>query len=235
MYIMDENWLFDEVAHAGAEHLDPNQVANYDEKIPFDPSEEIELLKKHGLSIDDTIVDFGTGTGTFPIAVADHCGRVVGIDIAGTMLDVAHEKVKANEVQNVELVNDGWLTYDHAGAPASFVFSKNTLHHLPDFWKIEALKTVGDILDEGGIFRLRDLVYSFDPADSQGAIATWLDGMESTQFTEGELHRHFREEFSTYGFVLESMLEQTGFEILNATYRDGFYASYTCRWTTKSN
>lgn len=227
---MNEDWLFDETAHAGKEHLDSNQVAQYDEKIPFDPSKEIALLNEFGLSGDDTIVEFGTGTGTFPVAVADHCDRVVGIDVADTMLAVAREKVDAADVTNVELVNDGWLSYEHEGALASFVFSKNTLHHLPNFWKIEALKTVGDTLQDGGIFRLRDLVYSFDPADSQTAIETWLDGMESTQFTKEELHRHFREEFSTYGFVLEPMLEQSGFEILDATYRDGFYASYTCRW-----
>lgn len=228
---MDENWIFDEKAHAGEEHLDPNQVAQYDEKIPFDPSAEIELLEDHGLSGDDTIVDFGTGTGSYPLAIADHCDRVVGVDISKTMLDVARERVAPNDIRNVDLVHDGWLSYEHEGDPASFVFSKNTLHHLPDVWKIEAFKTVGETLQKGGIFRLRDLVYSFDPIDSQEAIETWLDGMYSTQFTEEELHRHFREEFSTYGFVLESMLERSGFEILDATYRDGFYASYTCRWT----
>lgn len=228
---MHRKWIFDEQAHAGEEHLDPSQVAQYDEKIPFDPSAEVELLKELGLSRNDTIVDFGTGTGSFPVAVADHCDRVVGIDVSDTMLEVAREKVEARDIQNVEFVHEGWLGYEHEGTSASFVFSKNTLHHLPDFWKVEALKTVGDILHKAGIFRLRDLVYSFDPHRSQEAITTWLEGMESSQFTDDELHRHFREEFSTYGFILESMLEQTGFEIIDVTYRDGFYASYTCRWT----
>ena len=226
---MNNTWMFDEKAHAGAEHVDPKQVADYDEKIPFDPSTEIDLLKELGLSEADTIVDFGTGTGSFPLGVADHCDRVVGVDVSASMLDVAREKITAHGITNVELVHEGWLSYEHSGPSPSFVFSKNTLHHFPDFWKVEALKTVADILDTGGIFRLRDLVFSFDPAESNEAIATWLEGMETTQFTDEELHRHVRQEFSTYGFILESLLEQTGFEMLDATYRDGFYASYTCR------
>ena len=226
---MTRRWKIDEKRHAGDEHLDPVQVARYDEKIPFDPSTELDLLADYGLSEDDTVVDFGTGTGVFPLAVANHCKRVVAVDISETMLDVVRGKVAAAGVENVDVVHDGFVSYEHEGDPASFVFSKNALHHLPDFWKVEALNTVRDTLESGGIFRLRDLVYSFDPEDSHAAIDSWLEGMKDTPFTEAELHAHFREEFSTYDFLLEPMLEETGFEILDSTYRDGFYAAYTCR------
>jgi putative AdoMet-dependent methyltransferase len=227
---MTRDWIVDEHRHAGEEHLDPAQVARYDEKIPFDPSPELDLLVDQGLTDEDTVIDFGAGTGVFSLAVADYCDRVVAIDISETMLDVFREKVEERGVQNVEIVHDGFVRYEHEGDPASFVFSKNALHHLPDFWKVEALKTVGDTLEPGGIFRLRDLVYSFAPQDSHKAVESWLDRMAATDFTEEELRNHFRKEFSTYGFVLESMLEETGFEILDSTYREGFYAAYTCKW-----
>lgn len=227
---MTRDWTFDEAANAGEEHLDPAAVARYDEKIPFNPSREIDRLLDLELTADDTVVDFGTGTGVFPLAIAEHCDRVVGVDVSEQMLAVAAEKVSARGIENVDLVRAGFLGYDHEGDPAGFVFSKNALHHLPDFWKVEALKRMGDTLEAGGILRLRDLVYSFDPAHSDEAIESWLRGMESTDFTQEELQRHVREEFSTYGFLVEAMLERTGFEILEASYRDGFYASYTCRW-----
>lgn len=230
---MTPEWFIDEKQYAGAEHLEDDRVARYDEKIPFDPSDEIELLREHGLSEEDTVVDFGTGTGVFPVAVAEHCARVVAVDVSETMLAAAREKAEASGVGNVEFVHDGIVRYNHEGEPASFVFSKNVLHHLPDFWKVEALKTVGETLEPGGIFRFRDLVYSFDPADSREKIEAWLDGMEPTLFTEEELNNHFREEFSTYDFLMEPMLERTGFEILDASYRDGFYAAYTCKWKGK--
>lgn len=227
---MTSQWHIDEIHHAGEEHLDPEQVARYDEKVPFDPSKECELLVEHGLSAEDTVVDFGTGTGEFPLAVADHCERVVAVDVSEPMLDVVREKRDEHDIRNVEVVHDGFVGYEHEGNPAAFVFSKNALHHLPDFWKVEALKTVGETIEPGGIFRLRDLVYSFDPWESHEAVESWLAGMASTDFTETELHAHVREEFSTYDFVLETMLEETGFEILDSSYRDGFYAAYTCRW-----
>ncbi|WP_255168000.1 class I SAM-dependent methyltransferase [Natrononativus amylolyticus] len=227
---MSPDWMIDERCHAGEEHVDPAQVARYDEKIPFDPAGEIDLLCEYGLSAEDTVVDFGAGTGVFPLAVSEHCERVVAVDVSETMLEATREKFEDHEADNVDLVHDGFVSYDHRGEPAGFVFSKNALHHLPDFWKVEALKTVGDTLEPGGIFRLRDLVYSFDPRDSREEIESWLEGMEPTEFTTEELHAHFREEFSTYDFLLESMLEETGFEVLEATYSRGFYAEYVCRW-----
>ena len=231
MDTMTLDWTIDERVHAGEEHVDPAQVAAYDEKIPFDPSHEIEYMLDHGVSDTDTVVDLGTGTGVFPLAAASHCGRVVAVDVSETMVAVVRDRADERGVENLEVVHDGFVSYDHEGEPASYVFSKNALHHLPDFWKVEALKNVGAILEPGGIFRLRDLVYSFDPAESHEAIEDWLAEMEPTAFTDEELRNHFREEFSTYDFLLEPMLEATGFEILETSYSRGFYAAYTCRWT----
>ena len=227
---MVPEWFFDEHQQAGEEHLDPDQVARYDEKIPFDPSDEIELLQKHGLSTEDTVIDFANGTGEFPLAIAEYCDRVVAVGVSETMLEKARGKVEASEAGNIELVHSGIVSYNHEREPASFVFSKNAFYHLPDFWKVEALKTVGEPLESGGIFRLRDLVYSFKPADSHENIEAWLDGMEPTLFTDEELNNHFRKDFSTNDFLMEPMLEQAGFKILDASYRQGFYASYTCKW-----
>lgn len=33
MNFMDEYWIFEEKVHAGEEHIDPNQVVQYDEKF----------------------------------------------------------------------------------------------------------------------------------------------------------------------------------------------------------
>lgn len=227
---MTAEWWIDETRHAGEEHLEPDQVDRYDEKIPFDPSEEVDLLLELGLSEGDTVVDFGTGTGVFPLAVADHCERVVAVDVSEPMLEVTRGKIARRDVRNVEVVHEGFVSYEHRGDPASFVFSKNALHHLPDFWKVEALKNVGRTLEPGGVLRLRDLVYSFDPRESHEAVESWLEGMASTMFTDEELHAHFREEFSTYDFLLEPMLEAVGFEILESTYERAFYADYVCEW-----
>lgn len=228
---MVPEWLIDETRHAGDEHLDDEQVARFDEMMPFDPSPEVDLLLESGLSEEDTVVDIGAGTGVFPLSVADHCDRVVAVDVSEAMLEVVRRKAEASGVRNVETVHDGFLSYDHQGGAASFVFSKDALHHLPDFWKVEALQTVGKTLEAGGIFRLRDFVFSFDPHDSHEAIESWLDEKKrTTPFSDEELYVHVRDEFSTYGFLLEAMLEEVGFEVLESAYDGDFYAEYTCRW-----
>lgn len=228
---MRPGWMIDEKRHAGGEHLDPDEAARYDDKLPFDPSSEVDTLLELGLSPGDTVVDFGTGTGVFPLAIAPQCDLVVAVDVSQSMLDLVRGKIGAAGVQNVETVNAGFLSYDHQGDAASFVFSKDALHHLPDFWKIEALKNFGNTLGDGGILRLRDFVFSFDPQESYQRIESWIaENLERTSFTEEEIHLHFRDEYSTYGFLLEPMLERAGFEILDAEYEGGFYAMYTCQW-----
>jgi SAM-dependent methyltransferase len=228
---MRSEWMIDEHRHSGDEHLDPEAAARFDDKLPFDPSSEVDILMELGLSSEDTIVDFGTGTGVFPLAVAGHCERVVAVDVSKAMLEVVRERMERSDIRNIETIHEGFLSYDHRGMLASFAFSKDALHHLPDFWKVEALKNVGRTLKDGGIFRLRDFVFSFEPSDSLEEIETWIDeNKESTSFTDEEIYRHFREEYSTYGFVLEPMLEQVGFEILESKYAGEFYAEYSCRW-----
>ena len=48
-------------------------------------------------------------------------------------------------------------------------------------------------------------------------------------WTASELAEHVRIEFSTYSWLLEAMLDRTGFEILDRDYRRHVYGAYTCR------
>ena len=47
-----KGWWRDEVAHAGAEHLDPDYVAGFDRKSPTDWSETIGRLSWLGMPIE---------------------------------------------------------------------------------------------------------------------------------------------------------------------------------------
>lgn len=85
------------------------------------------------------MVDLGAGTGQFTLAVAAHCARVVAADISPVMLQRLRAKVTASAETNVQVVDSGFLTYQHQGPLAHFVYSRWALHHLPDFWKALAL------------------------------------------------------------------------------------------------
>lgn len=58
------------------------------------------------------------------------------------MLERLGHKADEAGVDNVEIAAAGFLTYDHRGDPADIVYSRYALHHLPDFWKVVALRRV---------------------------------------------------------------------------------------------
>ena len=72
---MSPKWTLDELAHAGAEHLDADFVAGYDRKQGFpSPEPDLDVLASHG-ALGPTVVDLGTGTGRFAVAAAARCER----------------------------------------------------------------------------------------------------------------------------------------------------------------
>lgn len=188
----------DEAALAGPEHLDPAYVAAYDRKASLDPSGDLAEL---GLGPGSTLVDFGTGTGTLALAAAPLCRRVIAVDVSPAMVAAIRAKVAEQGVTNVECVEAGFLTYEHTGEPADAVYSRNALHHLPDFWKAVALRRIADLLRPGGILRLRDLVFAFPLRAADARIEAWLaQAPERPEdgWTRAELEAHLHDEHSTF-------------------------------------
>lgn len=227
-----KDWMIDELAHAGPEHRDPGYIAGYDRKAATDPREDVALLRELGMSADSTLVDLGAGTGTFALALAPFCKRVVAVDVSPAMLDAVRAKTEAAGVGNIELVRGGFLSYEHAGPPADFVYSRNALHHLPDFWKALALQRVAEMLHPGGVLLLHDLVFSFEPSQAPAALEAWFANAAprpAEGWTRAEYEEHVRTEYSTFSWLLEPMLSHAGFEIRQAEHSQSqLYAMYVC-------
>ena len=225
-------WMLNELAHAGREHLDAGYVATYEAKAGYHPAEDVAILCRHGLDARATVVDLGAGTGQFAVAAAAVCREVVAVDVSPAMVDVMRRRVDALGVRNVAVVTGGFLSYEHVGPRADVVFSRHALHQLPDFWKGLALARVHAMMRPGGTFRLRDLVYDFEPHEVPRRIDAWLPAATTDSargWTAAELAEHVREEHGTYRWLLEPLLEHAGFEILDAVTYSDLYAAYTCR------
>jgi FkbM family methyltransferase len=224
--------MIDEPAHAGPEHLDPGFVAGFDRKQGYpDPGEDLAALREHGIGRASTVVDLGAGTGRFAVAAAAEVARVVAVDVSPAMLAMLREQVAHAGVSNIECVQAGFLSYEHTGSSADAVFTRNALHQLPDFWKVLALHRIARLPRPGGVLRLRDLIFDFQPAEAEAVLDAWLaDAADdpSLGYTRDDFAQHLRAEFSTFRWLLEPMLAAAGFDIMSADFDSRVYGTYTC-------
>jgi len=226
-------WMLDEVASAGRENLDPGHVARYDVKEDAGAPGEVASLRDWGLGADSTVVDLGAGTGQFALAAAAVCRRVVAVDVSPVMRGALQARVAAAGLGNLEVAEGGFLSYEHQGEPADVVYSRYALHHLPDFWKAVALDRIRRILRPGGVFRLWDVVYDFEPGEAPERIEAWCatGGADvEGDWTRAELEEHVRDEHSTYTWLLEPMIRRCGFTVERADRsEEGLFTAYVLR------
>jgi ubiquinone/menaquinone biosynthesis C-methylase UbiE len=229
---MTKSWMIDELAHAGPEHLDPGFVAGFDRKQGYpDPAGDLAALRELGIGRASTVVDLGAGTGRFALAAAPEVSRVVAVDVSPAMQAALRDRAARAGLSNVECVQAGFLTYEHAGAPADAVFTRNALHQLPDFWKVLALDRIARLLRPGGVLRLHDLIFDFQPAEAEAVLDAWLaDAADdaSLGYTRDDFAQHLRTEFSTFRWLFEPMLAAAGFDIVTASFDGQVYGTYTC-------
>jgi ubiquinone/menaquinone biosynthesis C-methylase UbiE len=229
---MNPAWLYDEQLSAGREHLDRECVARYDTKAGFDPEPDIRLLQELGLNENSTLLDLGAGTGSFALAASRCCHRVIAVDVSKPMLAELDRLSSEAGIANVVPVHAGFLTYDCEGQPFDFIYSRNALHHLPDFWKAVAVSRMHQVLKPGGVLRIRDLVYSFPLAQTEPSIEEWLSQATTNAlngWTRAELETHVRTEHSTFSWMLEEILERAGFRLQTAEYSQSrIFAAYVC-------
>ena len=220
-------WLFDEFQNFG--WSSPAEIEAYDAKAHVDPAMERERLLGLGVSQDHTLIDFGCGTGTLALEAAKLCRRVIAVDVSAAMLAYTKRKAERSGVHNIDYVQQGFLTYEHRGEPVDFVFTQHALHHLPDFWKVQALQHIADVLKPGGVLFIRDLMFSFEPSEADQTIEAWIDSRPSGSFPRELFEHDIREEFITHTWLFEAMLERVGFDIREAAYGEyQAYARYVC-------
>src|SRR3990170_5679603 len=109
-------WQYDEMHQVGTDYTDEAQVEAYDRQMQRlrDVKEETEaIIKSITLKKNETILEIGTGTGSFAIEAARHCEKVIAIDVSPKMLEFAQQKAQMMGIANVEFNNAGFLTYGH--------------------------------------------------------------------------------------------------------------------------
>ena len=233
-------WQYDEISQVGIDYADTSQVTAYDstENKLRDIKREIEDIMNYlVLTKYQTVLDFGTGTGEFALEAAKYSAEVFAVDVSHAMLEHVHQKAKLQGLTNIQFHHAGFLTYEHLGEPLNAVVSQYALHHLPDFWKMVALRRIYKMLNNKGKLYLRDIVYSFK-VDNYNIFFNNL--IEKIKESAGEIIAQdkangIRNEFPTFDWVMEELLEKAGFCINKADYYDDFIAVYMCTKKTDTD
>ena len=222
--------MLDEMAHAGPEHLDADFIAGYDRKQGHpDAAEDLAAFEARGLGAGSRVVDLAAGTGQFAVPAAGRFGHVTAVDVSPAML--AELRRKAADTPNLDVVRAGFLSYEHTGPLADGVHTRNALHQIPDFWKAIALTRIADMLRPGGVLRLSDFVYDFQPREAGQVFEEWFAGAATDPaagYTAADYIEHITTEYSPYRWLLEPMLTMAGFEIADVQFYFRRYGVYTC-------
>ncbi len=176
----------------------------------------------------DVLIEFGTGTGTFAIRAARCCAQVYAIDVSEAMLDYARAKAARAGVSNILFCHAGFLTYAHEAAVVDAIVTSLAFHHLPDFWKGVALKRLNRMLRPGGQLYLSDVL--MEERNALQTIATFIEQQAAAgeDFLREDAERHFREEYSTYDWILDGLLSRAGFTIQHKHLYSGVFGRYLC-------
>lgn len=230
---MDPLWQYNELKQVGTDYSDPANVKSYDSQMQKlrDIKQEVNyIIKRLDLKPHHTVLEFGTGTGEFVLEAARRCAAVYAVDVSSVMLNCARLKAEQQGITNIQFYHAGFLTYEHQREPLDAAVSQLALHHLPDFWKMIALRRIFNMLKKGGKFYLMDTVYSFDPDEHEVFFNNWVSRVEQAAGEElaWDVAKSIEEEYVTIGWIMEGLLTKSGFHIEKADYPEGFLAIYLC-------
>jgi putative AdoMet-dependent methyltransferase len=226
-------WQYDEMKPCGIDFTDAEEVGAYDlmhQKFRDYAKLTEEIIRRLGLCFGSVVIDIGSGTGAFTLNAARTCRTVYAVDTSAAMLEYCREHAERQGLSNIIFCHGGLLTYEHVGDLADAIVCVAVLHHLPDFWKQVALKRCHAMLKPGGRLFLFDIVFPSWKENSGAKIEDWIQaaGIIADARMAQEAVIHVRDEFSTYGWIMEGIIKRGGFRIDTAEYGDGFQTTYVC-------
>lgn len=200
----------------------------------YDVSEDSDVRARQALTMLGAkpgwrIADIGCGNGVLATEAALLGAEVDAIDISPAMIGLAEIYARDRRAR-IRTQPAGLLSFAYQPNSYDLIVSEFTLHHLPDFWKAVALSRIFNALKPGANFYLRDMVFVSMPDGIDRDVEGWADfSIKNHDFERESVITHMRDEYSTFGWVMERMLTETGFTLVSADYHAPLHGTYLLR------
>ena len=172
------------------------------------------------------VADIGCGIGVLATEAALMGAEVDAVDISPAMLALAEVYARDRKAR-IRAQSAGLLSFAYEPNSYDLIVSEFTLHHLPDFWKAVAMARIFAALKPGANFFMRDIVFLSMPDGSERDIGDWADfNIKNHDFERDSVVTHMRDEYSTFGWVMERMLTEVGFTLVSADYHAPLHGTY---------
>ena len=220
--MLARDWYYNERRQIG---LDRAVASIYDRHDNSDLRARA-ALKMLGVEKGWRVADIGCGNGVLATEAALMGAEVDAIDISPAMLVLAELYARDRKAQ-IRVQPAGLLSFAYRPNSYDLIVSEFTLHHLPDFWKAVALSRIFAALKPGANFYLRDIVFVRMPDGSERDVEEWADfNIKNHNFERGSVATHMRDEYSTFGWVIEHMLTEVGFNLISVDYHAPLHGTY---------
>ncbi len=162
--------------------LEPEAMDTADEARDYDAMDHAavnarfvaDFLDAHGPCRGGEILDVGTGPARIPIALcrADGKARVIGVDLAMTMLATAGRNIEeAGLAGRIRLERGDAKRLGASDASFEAVVSNTIIHHIPD--PALAMAEMARLVAPGGTIMVRDLARPDDQAEVDRLVSSY--------------------------------------------------------------
>jgi 2-polyprenyl-3-methyl-5-hydroxy-6-metoxy-1,4-benzoquinol methylase len=220
--MLARDWYYNQRRRIG---LDTAVVSlcDHDEDCDLRARAALEML---GVKPGWRVADIGCGNGIFACEAALMGAEVDAIDISPATLQLAELYARGRRAP-IRTRSSGLLSFAYEPNSYDLIVSEFTLHHLPDFWKAVALSRIYAALKPGANFYLRDIVFVSMPDGGERSVEQWADfNIKNHDFARDSVVTHMRDEYSTFGWVMERMLTEVGFTLVSADYHAPLHGTY---------
>ena len=223
--MLARDWYYTQRRQRG---LDSAVAAIYDRHDDSDVRARA-ALNMLGVQRGWRVADIGCGNGVLACEAALMGAEVDAIDISPAMLALAEIQARDRRVA-IRTQAAGLLSFAYEPDTYDLIVSEFALHHLPDFWKAVALSRIYNALKPGACFFLRDIVFTGNLDGRERDVEQWAEfNIRNHDFSRDSVVSHMRDEYSTFGWVIERMLTDVGFTLEAVDYHAPLHGTYLLR------